>query len=352
MNCPWHNLDRRGDPGAGGARPSGRRDVPCEAGLLRPEGRAPRASCRAFTLVEMLVVLGIIGILAAMTLPSFKNAGKGNVTESATRQLMDDLALARLKAMSQRSKVYVVFAPDLNFFFGANTLSANTSNYLTTNIAANNLVGGQLTSYALYSPRMVGEQPGQSTPRYLSEWHSLPDGAFIPAGAFRNGGLFHNAFGGMAAPLTNQQILLDDTYVSNQQIPLPFIGFDESGRLFRRTTNIALPIVEGSVMHPKDSTGQTNLVMNTDAVETAQPIALNGIVAGIEYLVLGPLGSWVNYPPGGPAYSVGQTFVGLPAPPANRVNYTPSGNARVVQLYGLRLDWVTGRAKAIRPELQ
>lgn len=299
----------------------------------------------------MLVVLGIIGILAAMTLPSIKNAGKGNVTESATRQLMDDLALARLKAMSQRSKVYVVFAPDLNFFFGANTLSANTSNYLTTNIAANNLVGGQLTSYALYSPRMVGEQPGQSTPRYLSEWHSLPDGAFIPAGAFRNGGLFHNAFGGTpAAPAAYVvPILLDDTYTFTNRIRLPYIGFDESGRLFGRTTNIALPIVEGSVMHPKDSTGQTNIVINTDAVETAQPVAVNGIVPGIEYLVLGSVGSSVRYPPAGATYPSGSTFVGTAA---GGTTFNNAGGGRVVQLYGLRLDWVTGRAKAIRPELQ
>ena len=301
----------------------------------------------AFTLIEMLVVLGIIGILAAMTLPSFKNAGKGNVTESAMRQLTDHLAFARLKAMTQRSKVYVVFAPNLGFF----GVGALNTNYLTTNAAANSLVGGQLTHYALYAPRMVGEQPGQSTPRYLSEWHSLPDGAFIPAGAFRNGALFHNAAGALPlSPLPNVGILLDDTYVFTGTVQLPYIAFDEAGRLFGRTANITLPIVEGSVMHPKDTNGN-NLVVDIDDVATAAPVLqTGGIVAGVDYLVLGATATAarVQYPPGGVTYLSGYTFTGTAA----SANFTPITGGRVVQLYGVRIDWVTGRGKGIRPELQ
>ena len=303
----------------------------------------------AFTLIEMLVVLGIIGILAAMTLPSFKNAGKGNVTESAMRQLTDHLAFARLKAMTQRTKVYVVFAPNLGYFLGTN---APNTNYLMTDLAANNIVGGQLTAYALYSPRMVGEQPGQSTPRYLSEWHSLPDGAFIPAGAFRNAGLFHNVVGPPASPQVDIGILLDDSpgATNTYSLKFPFIGFNESGQLLGRTANITLPIVEGSVMHPKDTNG-VNLVVDIDDVATAAPmLQTGGIVAGVEYLVLGPLATAarVQYPPGGVTYLSGYTFTGTAA----SANFTPITGGRVVQLYGVRIDWVTGRGKGIRPELQ
>jgi len=347
MNLLWHNLDRRAGPGANGARPSGRRDVPCGAGWLRPEGRAPHAARHAFTLIEMLVVLGIIGVLAAMTLPSFKKAGKGNVTESATRQLLDDLGYARLKALSGRTKVYVVFSPDYDWFqyyYSAAVLaSPATTNFLFNNRAANNVIGGQLTSYALFTPRSVGDQPGQSTPRYLTDWRSLPDGAFIPAGAFRQNTIFHNVPG---SPVTGVTIPVDEV-PSAWAPPMPFIGFDEQGRLFSRNANLVISIVEGSILHPKESTGQTNIVQTTDAVETAAPIPSGGIVAGMEYLVVGTVGSQIRYPAGSTIYTAGQTFTGT----AGNATYSALGG-RVVQHYGVRIDWMTGRAKAVKPELQ
>ncbi|NDB76815.1 MAG: hypothetical protein EB141_14435, partial [Verrucomicrobia bacterium] len=273
------------------------------------------------------------------------NSRKGNISESVTRQLMDDLANARLKAMSQRTKVFVVFAPDLNWF---GTLNSTQVNMLTTNLAANTIVGGQLTTYALFSPRIVGDQPGQSTPRYLSDWRSLPSGSFIPASLFREPGVFHNVAGNS---VTNA-IPADDS-PGSVMMNLPFVGFDEQGRLFGKNTNIAISIIEGSIMHPTDATGQTNQVVNTDAVETSAPILSGGIVAGIEYLVAGQLIGGVR--PGiryaGVTYRAGQTFVGRTGFP----NYTAPGGGiplgRVVHHYGVRIDWITGRPKAIKPEL-
>src|SRR5436189_5775426 len=65
----------------------------------------------AFTLIELLVVMAIIGLLAAIGLPALKGFGKGTGMAGAQRQLLDDLALARLRAISGRTTVYMVFVP-------------------------------------------------------------------------------------------------------------------------------------------------------------------------------------------------------------------------------------------------
>ena len=82
-------------------------------------------------------------------------------------------------------------------------------------------------------------------------------------------------------------------------------------------------------------------------METAAPISSGGIVSGVEYLVAGTVGSRINYPSVG-LITAGQTFTGT----ATTTYTLAAGAPRVVQLYGVRIDWVTGRGKGIRPELQ
>src|SRR6266480_1528346 len=70
-----------------------------------------RMLCAAFTLIELLVVMAIIGLLAAIGLPALKGFGKGTGLAGAQRQLLDDLAFARLRAISGRTTIYMVFVP-------------------------------------------------------------------------------------------------------------------------------------------------------------------------------------------------------------------------------------------------
>src|SRR6185436_602153 len=80
--------------------------------MTRPQTEAVRVpERRAFTLLELLVVLAIIGILTAVALPSMKGLQKSNIMTSASQQLVDDIGLARQYAIKERTTVHVIFVP-------------------------------------------------------------------------------------------------------------------------------------------------------------------------------------------------------------------------------------------------
>ena len=52
-------------------------------------------SNRAFTIIEMLAVLAIMGLIAALAAPTLRNFRKGDSIASASRQMLDAVAHAR-----------------------------------------------------------------------------------------------------------------------------------------------------------------------------------------------------------------------------------------------------------------
>jgi prepilin-type N-terminal cleavage/methylation domain-containing protein len=222
--------------------------------------RARRQSF-AFTLLEMLVVIAIIGILAAITVPTM-NSFKPSVTAAATRQLMDDVTRARQLAISQRTTVYMVFVPP---HFQADP--AFVSLPPAEKEKARPLFDKPLTSYTFVALRSLGDQPGRPTQRYLSSWRTLPEGSFIPVEKYfdntQSYWIYTNAPGGGRVPAFqifgfNRTASVpfptaEAPPASGKQpyVTLPYIAFDYTGQLVTRR-NETIPVARGSVTFPRD----------------------------------------------------------------------------------------------------
>lgn len=64
---------------------------------------------QGFTLPEVMMVIVIMGILAAIAIPSWRSVVEGRQVDSATNQLASDLRLAHTKATNRLTNYQVVF---------------------------------------------------------------------------------------------------------------------------------------------------------------------------------------------------------------------------------------------------
>jgi prepilin-type N-terminal cleavage/methylation domain-containing protein len=222
-------------------------------------------SCRpnaAFTLIELLMVITIIALLAALAAPTIRNFRKGDATLASTHQLLDAVARARQLAISQRTTVYLGFVPK---YFWTDPAYMNPMLTQADKIAATNLADKQLTAYNFVSLRSVGDQPGQNTPRYLSAWQTLPESTLIAPEKFNlarsssflvmtnppsSGG--YTVYGFDVA--TNIPFPLETTvpYTTTDPYPaLPYIAFDYLGRLVSGQDEF-IPVAQGGVSITRD----------------------------------------------------------------------------------------------------
>jgi prepilin-type N-terminal cleavage/methylation domain-containing protein len=198
----------------------------------------------AFTLLELLVVIAIIGILAAITLPNLRNMTKSNSMIAANRQMLDDLAYARQRAIADHTTVFVVFIPPYITNF-----PTPTDPKMATMLQ--NLKQGQYTTYALLSLRSVGEQPkfppGLGTARYLTGWRSLPNGVFIAESKFTPvAPPAAPPFAALPVGPTSPVPFPVSTNFLASATTLPCVGFDYLGRLITGTDEL-IPLARGSI---------------------------------------------------------------------------------------------------------
>jgi len=75
---------------------------------------------RGFSLIEMLVVIGIIGIVAAIAIPNFASWRERQAVNSAANSLLSHMKQARAVAMAENRSVKITFAGD-NYTYDADT---------------------------------------------------------------------------------------------------------------------------------------------------------------------------------------------------------------------------------------
>ena len=259
----------------------------------------------------MLVVIAIIGILAAVSLPTMSQWGKGNAMLASTRQMLDDVQRARQHAISQRTTVYMVFCPE-NFWSDANyaPVLLNT----TEKAKGEKLYGKQLNAYTFVTLRSVGDQPGTTSPRYLSSWKTLSEGATIALWKFNS-------------PLLLPTVVADPINPTRSDFPLNVYGFNI-------TTNIPFPSVDAP---PK-------LYGNVKAW------------AGLPYIAFNHLGQpeslkdeFIPLAKGSVSYARDANRVATQAAPT--ITENPPGNS-VNAFTIVRIDKLTGRARLEKQEFK
>lgn len=168
---------------------------------------------RGFTLVELLVVVGLMAVILTITITNFMMSSGGAKAQSALVQLKSTLALARQYAITRREPIFVVFPETTNTF---------------ETVEQRNALAYQ--AYNVWSP----------SGGYMGEWKVLPRGLYFDKSASGSGA--YNIF------TSTKDSRFAVTNVLPSSLAMPCVSFVPNGRLNQTGgTTLEVFVAEGAV---------------------------------------------------------------------------------------------------------
>ena len=205
---------------------------------------ALRRRFRAFTLVEMLVVMGMIVILLSAVVPVVTSLSKANGRKAAMANLLGGIEQARAEAINTSQATYVVFPT-----FGAGTAQSTLDRY-------------NYKAYAIFEDN--ASNPGSV--KQVTPWKALPTGVALRATGTA-------ALANLADPVSlNPAPTFSFTPDTGTTPAFRCLKFNSNGEVEAPAANVLLGVFEGCVSN------------DTEVVTSGKDT--NGNPAAVEYIAV------------------------------------------------------------------